>query len=190
MNTLTAASIGMLAALVPHRQLFTAEEPERVNICQSDPVAYNHKLIEVSAFVSLGFEDFTLFDPNCAAWPSVWLESSSHGCAGYQRKTYTLVMSRPYWCRSMPRILTESRGSASGTDRAWPSEPTGCMFQVLQNEWNTKQWTPECSDSLDNIRLPSGVRKLCPGNLPDGAPTGEARVLGPLSSSAGPDGWL
>jgi hypothetical protein len=53
-----------------------AEQPIRVSSCQikKDPAAYNHKLLEVTAFVSHGFEDFTLFDPDCPSWPQVWLE--------------------------------------------------------------------------------------------------------------------
>jgi hypothetical protein len=52
------------------------EEAVKATLCQlkNDPPAYNHKLIEVTGFVSHGFEDFTLFDPNCPAWPAVWLE--------------------------------------------------------------------------------------------------------------------
>ncbi len=52
------------------------QEPEKVGLCelQKDVDAYNHKLIEVTAFVSHGFEDFTLFDPTCNSWPAVWLE--------------------------------------------------------------------------------------------------------------------
>jgi len=48
----------------------------KVTVCQlkNDPPAYNHKLIEVSGFVSHAFEDFTLFDPICSSWPAVWLE--------------------------------------------------------------------------------------------------------------------
>ena len=52
------------------------EQPESVSVCQlkNDPPAYNHKLIEVTAFVSHDFEDFTVFDPTCSSWPDVWLE--------------------------------------------------------------------------------------------------------------------
>ncbi len=51
-------------------------ELTKVSLCElkKDPGAYNHKLIEVTAFVSHGFEDFTLFDPACSEWPEVWLE--------------------------------------------------------------------------------------------------------------------
>src|ERR1700683_752101 len=52
------------------------QEPEKVDPCQldKDPARYNHNLIEVTGFVSRGFEDFGMFDPSCAAWPYIWLE--------------------------------------------------------------------------------------------------------------------
>jgi len=48
----------------------------KTTICQlkNDPSAYNHKLVEVSGLVSHAFEDFSLFDPACSAWPPIWLE--------------------------------------------------------------------------------------------------------------------
>lgn len=53
-----------------------SESPQRVSSCQlnNDPARYNHALVQVTAFVSRGFEDFTLFDPDCPSWPPVWLE--------------------------------------------------------------------------------------------------------------------
>jgi len=57
------------------------QQVEKVTLCrlQEDPAAYNHKLIELTGFVSHGFEDFGLFDPSCPArsessQTSVWLE--------------------------------------------------------------------------------------------------------------------
>ena len=52
------------------------DEPVRVTVCdlKANPAEYNHKLIEVTGFVSHGFEDFGLFDPSCSSWPYVWLE--------------------------------------------------------------------------------------------------------------------
>ena len=49
---------------------------EKVSMCalQADPAAYNHKLIEVRAVVSHGFEDFTLSDPRCKPRSGIWLE--------------------------------------------------------------------------------------------------------------------
>ncbi len=55
-----------------------------MTVCQlkSNPPDYNHKLIEVTAFVSHGFEDFTLFDPTCSSWPAVWLEYGDKSKSG------------------------------------------------------------------------------------------------------------
>jgi hypothetical protein len=52
------------------------QQPERITVCQlkADPAKYNHKLLEVTGFISHGFEDFELFDPDCPTWPGVWLE--------------------------------------------------------------------------------------------------------------------
>jgi hypothetical protein len=50
---------------------FSQEQP---TVCQlKNPPAFNHKLVEVTAFVSHAFEDFTLLDPTCSSWPGVWL---------------------------------------------------------------------------------------------------------------------
>jgi len=56
--------------------LLWSEEPIKVTVCQiqKDPPAFDHKLVEVEAFVSQGFEDFTLFDPSCYIYPEIWLE--------------------------------------------------------------------------------------------------------------------
>jgi len=50
--------------------------PQKVSVCQlqKDPPSFDHKLVEVEAFVSQGFEDFTLFDPQCFIYPEIWLE--------------------------------------------------------------------------------------------------------------------
>jgi hypothetical protein len=70
----SSAALMALFVLFPTASL--CQEPEKVSLCelQKDMDAYNHKLIEVTAFVSHGFEDFTLFDPTCNSWPAVWLE--------------------------------------------------------------------------------------------------------------------
>lgn len=58
--------------LVPAQQ----DAPVKLSLCElkKDPAAYHQKLIEITAFVSHGFEDFTLFDPACPTWPDVWLQ--------------------------------------------------------------------------------------------------------------------
>src|SRR5215831_12283714 len=75
-----------------HRLLFTfrattacyCEEPVGVTICQlkNNPPAFNHKLVEVSGFVSHAFEDFSLFDPTCRSWPGIWLEYGGESKSG------------------------------------------------------------------------------------------------------------
>lgn len=66
-----------------HLNVF-GEEPTKVTLCQlkKDPAAYNHKLIQVTSFVSHGFEDFALFEPGCPAWPGVWLEYGGATASG------------------------------------------------------------------------------------------------------------
>jgi len=68
---------------------------EKVTVCalQADPAAYNHKLIDVRAVVSHGFEDFTLSDPGCKRPLGIWLEyggrvnSETVYCCGVQAGT-------------------------------------------------------------------------------------------------------
>jgi hypothetical protein len=52
------------------------QDREKVSFCQlkADPLAYNHKVVEVTGFVTQGFEDFGIDDPVCPEWPYVWLE--------------------------------------------------------------------------------------------------------------------
>jgi hypothetical protein len=60
------------------------EEPEKVSACQlqSDPAAFNHKLVQVTSFLSHGFEDFTLLDPMCMSWPDIWVEYGGKSASG------------------------------------------------------------------------------------------------------------
>lgn len=59
-------------------------EPEKVTLCQlaKDRAAYDHKLIQVTGFVSHGFEDFTLFDPGCSSRFDIWLEYGGTAASG------------------------------------------------------------------------------------------------------------
>ncbi len=81
---LTLISACVLSLLLGVSAFAWSEEPEKVSVCQlkSNPPAYNHKLIEVTGFVSQGFEDFALFDPTCPAWPEVWLEYGGKSQSG------------------------------------------------------------------------------------------------------------
>ena len=49
---------------------------------KNDPASYNHKLVEVTGFVSHDFEDFTMFDPTCPSWPAIWLEYGGKAKSG------------------------------------------------------------------------------------------------------------
>jgi hypothetical protein len=62
----------------------TSEQSEKITVCElkSDPGNFNHKLIEVTGFISHGFEDFALFDPDCPASPDVWLEYGGKNASG------------------------------------------------------------------------------------------------------------
>jgi hypothetical protein len=49
---------------------------QEVTICdlKKTPAAFNHKLVKLTGFVSHGFEDFGVYDPECSDWPQIWLE--------------------------------------------------------------------------------------------------------------------
>jgi hypothetical protein len=76
MSSLRAREIGLLLLVFSFASVVRGEEPEKVTICQlkGNPAAYDHKLLEVAGFVSHGFENFTLFDPDCPSSPDTWLE--------------------------------------------------------------------------------------------------------------------
>jgi len=60
-----------------------AEAPITLCDLAKDPAAYDRKVVEITAFVSHGFEDFTLFDPLCSSdEPRVWLESGGTFASG------------------------------------------------------------------------------------------------------------
>jgi len=68
--------LGVLAICLWFPDAARCQPPEKVTVCQlkADPPEYNHKLVEVTGFVTQGFEDFGLDDPTCPTWPYVWLE--------------------------------------------------------------------------------------------------------------------
>ena len=77
------------------------DEPVRTTVCeiQKNPPAYNHKLVELQAFVSWGFEDFTIFDPECYTYPQIWLEY------GGNLKSDTVYCCGPTAGKSRPKDL-------------------------------------------------------------------------------------
>ncbi len=77
------------------------EETQSVSVCDlsENQGAYNHKLIQVSAFISHDFEDFTLFDPTCRSL-SIWVEY------GGKRKSDTVYCCGPTAGKSRQNDLT------------------------------------------------------------------------------------
>lgn len=61
-----------------------AEEAKHAGVCEikKDPAAWDRSLVQVTAFVSHGFEDFTLFDPTCDSPNSIWVEYGGTASSG------------------------------------------------------------------------------------------------------------
>lgn len=53
-----------------------AEVPLKVTACQlkKDPPSWNHKLVEITGFVTHASHNFTIYDPSCPSFPAIWLE--------------------------------------------------------------------------------------------------------------------
>src|SRR5436305_14399064 len=74
-----------------------------VTLCDllKDPGRYNHRLVQVTGFVSHGFEDFTLFDPRCPSEEaSIWLECGGTVASG----TFYCCVVGPERLRSAPLV--------------------------------------------------------------------------------------
>lgn len=69
-------ALALFLSVVSVTAVANCQQIAKVTVCQleKDPPAYNHKLVQVTGFVSHGFEDFTLFDPACPTWLSIWME--------------------------------------------------------------------------------------------------------------------
>ncbi len=80
----TVAMAQMQPAPSPEFQWSKSDKPIKVSLCElrDNSPAYNHRLVEVTGFVSHGFEDFGFFDPHCGSWPRVWLEYGGTTASG------------------------------------------------------------------------------------------------------------
>lgn len=60
------------------------DEPQKTALCQlkNDPASYNHKLIEVTGFISHGFENSSIFEPDCKSNQGIWVEYGGTTAAG------------------------------------------------------------------------------------------------------------
>ncbi len=131
--------------------LSLGETPEKVAPCKlkNDPGAYNHKLVEIEGFISHGFENFTLFDPNCPYSPEIWFDYGGTMASG------TIYCCGPSDARNRPKELVVDRIPVPLTDDdeshvrddldygASPDQPDldklGCgTFQGLQSVPSTR----------------------------------------------------
>jgi hypothetical protein len=61
-----------------------AQAPQQTSVCQikGNPAAFDHKLVQLTAFASHGYQNFTLVDPECQAYPEIWLEYGGMASSG------------------------------------------------------------------------------------------------------------
>ena len=72
----TSGCVALLGLLLVTTCGALGETPQGVTPCalKADPSTYDHRLVEVSGFVSHGMEDFSLIDPSCLSGTGLWLE--------------------------------------------------------------------------------------------------------------------
>ncbi len=66
------------ARIAPNVSTVTFDEPIQAAVCDiyKDPASYNRKKIQVTGFISRGFENSSLFDPKCSSSSvSIWVET-------------------------------------------------------------------------------------------------------------------
>jgi hypothetical protein len=91
-----------------------AEEPTKASICQlkKDPPAWNHKLVEVTGFVTHASRNFTVYDPTCPTWPAIWLEyggSINSGTVACCKTLNDRHRSQPLTIENIPLPLTDNQ---------------------------------------------------------------------------------
>lgn len=91
-----------------------ADEPVTVSVCQlkKSPLAYNHKLVEVTGFVTHAARNFTVYDPTCPSWPAIWLEYGGSINSGTVACCKTLSDRRrpqPLIIENIPLTLTDNQ---------------------------------------------------------------------------------
>jgi hypothetical protein len=106
---LACIAIALLAVTISR-----ADEPVRVTVCQlkKDPVAYNHKVVEVTGFVTHAARNFTVYDPTCPSWPAIWLEYGGSINSGTVACCKTLSDRRrpqPLVIENIPLPLTDNQ---------------------------------------------------------------------------------
>lgn len=101
MLVLLDVSTALIGLVLFAPKTLRCQEAVRVTACdlKRTPAEFNHKLVEVTGFISHGFEDFGLFDPSCPEWPYVWLEY------GGTKKSGTMYCCGVSADRSRPKEL-------------------------------------------------------------------------------------
>ena len=89
-------------------------EPAKVSACQlkKDPAAFNHKLVEVTGFVTHAARNFTIYDPTCPTWPAIWLEyggSINSGTVACCKSLADRQRRQPLRTEDLPLPLTDNQ---------------------------------------------------------------------------------
>lgn len=120
-----------------------AEVPVQVTLCelQKNPAAYDHKLVEVTGFVSHGFEDFTIFNPDCDSDAGIWLDyggrmsSGTIFCCGVANRRRR---SRPLVVEKIPTTLMADERFAR-FDKRIQSESSTIMRATLRGRFFARE---------------------------------------------------
>lgn len=91
-----------------------AEEPAKVSACRlkQEPAAWNHKLVEVTGFVTHAARNFTIYDATCPTWPAIWLEyggSINSGTVACCKSLADRQRRQPLQIEGIPLPLTDNQ---------------------------------------------------------------------------------
>src|SRR6202049_1844567 len=112
---LLLAAVPLSAQSVPS-SLSAIAEPHQVTFCElsKDPAAYDREVVRLTTFVTHGFEDFSLGEPNCLVLPShfsIWLmyggkveSNTAYCCPG---ETSQQTRAKPLTVEGIPIPLVE-----------------------------------------------------------------------------------
>lgn len=110
----TLRCLGCILIAIATATISRSDEPVRVSVCQlkKDPLTYNHKLVEVTGFVTHAARNFTVYDPMCPSWPAIWLEYGGSINSGTVACCKTLSDRRrpqPLVIENIPLPLTDDQ---------------------------------------------------------------------------------
>lgn len=118
---------------------------------------YDQRLVEVTGFVTRGFENFTLFDPACTSSHDVWLE---YGGTADGRRAKPLTVEDTLWggyghlgCCSLlaiQQVLSVEPQQRETGVRSWAfDDPGGVASEALRKFSNAAE------ESLTGLKLAS-----------------------------------